>query len=118
MYQKHVIGKLGEDIATEFLQKQNYKIVERNFECKQGEIDIVAIDKNEVVFIEVKTRTGNTYGNPIDAVDERKKKHLIKSIEYYVYKNKLENAFIRIDIIEVYMKENNNVINHIKKAID
>lgn len=118
MYFKHEIGKLGEDLATDFLIKQNYKIVERNFECKQGEIDIVAIDKNEVVFVEVKTRTGKTYGAPVDAVDENKKKHLIKSIKYYIYKKNLENAFIRIDIIEVYIKENGNFINHIKKAID
>lgn len=118
MYERHIIGKEGEDIATQFLLKQNYKIVERNFECKQGEIDIIAIDKNEVVFVEVKTRTSEKYGKPVDAVNENKKKHFVRAIKYYIYKNKLENAFIRIDVIEIYIRDNKYYINHIKKAID
>ncbi len=117
MYQKHIIGKLGEDIATEYLKKNNYRIVERNFECKQGEIDIIAIDKNEVVFIEVKTRSNEQYGKPVEAVTEYKKKHLIKAIKYYIYKNKIEKVFIRIDVIEVYVKNSKYFINHIKQAI-
>lgn len=118
MYERHIIGKEGEDIATQFLLKQNYKIVERNFECKQGEIDIIAIDKNEVVFVEVKTRTSEKYGKPADAVNENKKKHFVRAIKYYIYKNKLENAFIRIDVMEIYIRDNKYYINHIKKAID
>lgn len=118
MYERHIIGKEGEDIATQFLLKQNYKIVERNFECKQGEIDIIAIDKNEVVFVEVKTRTSEKYGKPVDAVNENKKKHFVRAIKYYIYKKKLENAFIRIDVIEIYIRDNKYYINHIKKAID
>lgn len=117
MYQKHIVGQLGEDIATEYLKKQNYRIVERNFECKQGEIDIIAIDKNEVVFIEVKTRSNEQYGKPVDAVTEYKKKHLVKAIKYYIYKNQIENAFIRIDVIEVYIRNSKHYINHIKQAI-
>lgn len=117
MYQKHIIGKLGENIATEYLKKKNYRIVERNFECKQGEIDIIAIDKNEVVFIEVKTRSNEQYGKPVEAVTEYKKKHLIKAIKYYIYKNKIEEAFIRIDVIEVYIRNSKYFINHIKQAI-
>ena len=53
MYQRHILGKTGEDIATQYLIQKGYKIVERNFYCRQGEIDIIAKDKNELVFIEV-----------------------------------------------------------------
>ena len=117
MYLRHRIGKIGEDKATEYLEKLGYKIIERNFVAKQGEIDIIAIDKQELVFIEVKTRTNLLYGLPVDAVDERKQNHLTRAIKYYIYRNHLENEFIRIDVIEVYLSGDNFKINHIKQFI-
>ena len=57
MYLRHEIGKLGEDLAIKYLKEKGYEIIERNFRCKQGEIDIIAKAKEEYVFIEVKTRT-------------------------------------------------------------
>lgn len=118
MYQRHITGKIGEDIACQYLSKNNYKIIERNFNCRQGEIDIIAKDKNEIVFIEVKTRRNNSYGSPIDAITYYKQKHIIKSVQYYLYKEKLENSFVRIDVIEVYSKEEKYYVNHIKNAIE
>lgn len=119
MYQRHILGKTGEDVATQYLVQKGYKIVERNFYCRQGEIDIIAKDKKEMVFIEVKTRTNQTYGRPIDAITTYKQKHLIKSVEYYIFKHKLENTPVRIDAIEVYEKgENKYYVNHIKKAVE
>lgn len=117
MYLKHEIGKLGEDLAAKYLENNNYKILERNFECKQGEIDIIAKDKNELVFIEVKTRSKFTYGNPADAVDERKRKHIYKSAKYYIHIRNLEDEFIRIDVVEVYIYKKRYKINHIKQII-
>lgn len=70
--QRQELGKEGEDFAADYLQKQGYEIIDRNFECKQGEIDIIAKDKNEYVFIEVKTRQNLHYGMPCEAVNERK----------------------------------------------
>lgn len=117
MNNKKETGKLGEDLATEYLQKLGYKIIERNFSCKRGEIDIIAVDKEELVFIEVKTRKILTYGNPGDAVDKLKQKHIYRTAEYYLLiKNQL-NVYTRIDVIEVYIKENGYKINHIKRAI-
>jgi len=117
MYTRHITGRSGEDIAARYLLEKGYQIIERNFRCRKGEIDIIAKDKKEIVFIEVKTRTNENYGRPIDAVTYYKQKHIIKSIQYYLFAKKLENAFIRIDIIEVYQKENKYNINHIKDAI-
>ncbi len=118
MYERHITGKEGENIATEFLEEKGYKILDRNFLTKQGEIDIIAKEKEEYVFIEVKTRKNKGYGEPIDAIDKNKIKHLKKAISYYMYINKLENKFIRIDVIEVKYIKNKIYINHIKQAIN
>jgi len=117
MYERHETGRIGEDIATIYLQQSGYTIIERNFECKIGEIDIIAKDKNEIVFIEVKTRASALYGLPKEAVDQTKKKHIYRSAEFYVYIKHLENKPIRIDVIEVYKKQGKFRVNHIKNAI-
>lgn len=117
MYERHETGKIGEDIAVSYLEKKGYKIIERNFECKQGEIDIVAIDKEEIVFIEVKTRASALYGLPKEAINQTKKKHIYFSSEYYVYSHNLVGEPIRIDVIEIYKKQGKFWVNHIKQAI-
>lgn len=117
MYIRHEIGKLGENLAVKYLEQNEYKIIERNFECRQGEIDIIAIYKNELVFIEVKTRTNIKYGKPVDAVDLKKQKHLIKAVEYYLYSRHLEDEFVRIDVIEIYLYQTKYKVNHIKQII-
>ena len=117
MYERHETGKIGEDIATRYLEQIGYEIIQRNFECKQGEIDIVAKDKDEIVFVEVKTRASVLYGQPKDAVDRTKKKHIYRSAEFYIYIRHLENCPVRIDVIEVYKKQGKFKVNHIKNAI-
>ena len=82
MYQRHETGKIGEDIAVRYLNEKGYQIIERNFECIQGEIDVIAKDKKELVFIEVKTRASALYGLPKEAVDKTKQKHLTKTIKH------------------------------------
>lgn len=117
MYIRHEIGKLGEELAVKYLEQKGYKIIERNFTCRQGEIDIISIDKKELVFIEVKTRSNDKFGRPIEAVDTNKQKHLSKAIKYYLYSRNLENEYVRIDVIEVYLYEQSYRINHIKQII-
>lgn len=117
MYLRHEIGRIGENLATKYLKEQGYKIIERNFMANQGEIDIIAKDKNEIVFIEVKTRTNNLYGKPIDSVNKPKQKHFTNTVEYYIYSKHLENEYVRLDVIEVYIKSNKYKINHIKQII-
>ena len=111
MYERHITGQDGENDATKYLQSKGYTIVERNFYCKQGEIDIIAIDveKNEYVFIEVKSRTNYEYGSPIEAVTTQKQKHIVSATQYYIYKNNLENKFIRFDVITIYKRKNNSL---------
>lgn len=114
MYYNKIIGKCGEDEAVKYLESKGYIILFRNYITYQGEIDIIAKDKQEYVFIEVKTRSTRNFGTPAESVKSIKKSHIIKSSEYYIYKNKLENKLIRYDVIEVYLKGRNSFINHIK----
>ena len=116
---KKEIGNLGEDLAVRYLEQLDYRIVERNFECRQGEIDIVAMDqyKKELVFVEVKTRRNFLFGNPIDGVSENKKKHMIKAVKYYLHRRDLENRFIRLDVIEIYLGKHRYKVNHIKQIV-
>ena len=73
------------------------------------------ISKNELVFIEVKTRTSLKYGSPIDAVNTYKQNHLFKACEYYLYKHKLHHLFVRVDVIEIFIKDNLPYIHHVKQ---
>lgn len=118
MYVSHELGRIGENIIADYITKLGYKVVERNFECNQGEIDIIAKDKEELVFIEVKTRTDISYGEASEAVTDTKKRHLINSIKYYIYKQKLENQPIRTDVAEVYINKGKVKVNYIKQAIE
>lgn len=118
MYLRHKIGKKGEDIVCEYLRINNYNILERNFFCRQGEIDIIAIDNKskEIVLIEVKTRKNILYGIPAEAVTRKKQSNILNVGKYYLYQKHLENELIRFDVIEVFLYENNFKINHIKQA--
>ena len=114
---KKQFGNAGENLATEYLQKQGYTILEKNFNCKQGEIDIIAKDKNEIVFIEVKSRSNIVFGLPSEAVTKQKMKHILKTARYFLYKNKMINEYIRFDVVEILIKSGKFNINHIKQIV-
>ena len=111
-----IIGNYGEDCAAKFLEKNKYKIIERNFSCKFGEIDIIAKDKNILVFVEVKSRTNEMYGTPAMAVNYYKRKNIVKTAKYYIMKNKLQNEFCRFDVVEILLENDDNNIRLIKNA--
>lgn len=108
------IGKYGEEVATEYLENLGYSIICRNFITSTAEIDIIAKNRNEYVFIEVKTRVSKKYGNGIEAINKNKKRHILNATRYFIYKNHLENKNIRFDVIEVYINPKHNFINHVK----
>lgn len=117
MYERHILGKNGEDVAVEYLKKNGYKVIERNFFCRQGEIDIIALDKECIVFLEIKSRTNTEYGLPSESVTKRKIEHMLKAIRYYLYIRNLEKENIRIDVIEVYVDKENYTVNHLKQVL-
>ncbi len=117
MYERHIIGKIGEEKASNYLINSGYRILERNFSCRQGEIDIIAFDGKYTVFFEIKARTNLEYGLPSEAVNKRKMKHMLNAIKYYLYIHKIENTNIRIDVIEVYACNDEYRINHLKQVL-
>lgn len=117
MYFKKKFGKEGEDYATSYLEEQGYKILERNFACKTGEIDIIAEENGTIIFIEIKSRTNLEYGLPSEAVTEAKLKHIYRSAEYYLMKKHLYNIDTRIDVIEIYKYNNKYTLNHLKQVV-
>lgn len=103
------VGKLGEDLAAGFLKNQGYKIIERNFRIRGGEIDIVAIDKNTLVYIEVKTRTSHYFGLPEESVTPWKIKFIERAAKFYrSNRKKFTNLpqLERIDVVAVDLTSN------------
>lgn len=107
MTEKRKIGVAGEDFAAEVLKSQGYYILRRNFSCPYGEVDIVAINKGVISFVEVKTRTTTTYGEPSEAVDFRKQRHIRNAARYFLSRYKREYAAVDFQVMEV-------TANHIK----
>ncbi|MCP1101609.1 putative endonuclease [Aequitasia blattaphilus] len=98
-------GTYFEQKAGNFLHKLGYKIVEFNYRCPIGEVDIIAFDDECLVFVEVKYRKGLEYGSGLEAVDYRKQKKLSKCLLYYLAQNKMENISCRFDVIGIHDEE-------------
>jgi len=96
------IGRAGEEYAADFLIKNGCTIVERNYRIRGGEIDIVARDKNDLVFVEVKTRATSKYGYPEEGVHFFKKKRIAKAIRAYIQSHHISaESYVRFDIIAI-----------------
>ncbi len=102
-------GEVGEKIAVDFLRQQNFKILETNFKSKFGEVDIVAVDGDTLVFVEVKTRNSRQFGLPEEAVNRQKIDHITKTIFYYrsTHKNLPEGD--RVDVVAIELKDDDQI---------
>ena len=112
------IGKRGETLAISFLKKNGYRIIESNFRCRYGEIDIIAQDGKTVAFIEVKTKTSNRFGSPTQAVDSRKQRQVSKTALAYISQKRLTNYSARFDVVGINIKGSNSEIELIKNAFE
>ena len=110
------IGKQGEDIALDFLKKQGYKILERNFRSKLGELDIIAKDKNTICFVEVKARSSAEKGSGFDAITKDKQHKLSKLALAYLKGNNLLKEPARFDVVSVEWDGSTNKTELIKNA--
>jgi putative endonuclease len=108
-------GRKGEDIAAEYLQKKNYKILERNWVSGKHEIDIIAKESNYIVVVEVKARHSNFAGEPETAVTRDKQRSLIQAANTYVRKMNYSEE-VRFDIISILIVKGEEHINHIEDA--
>ena len=108
-------GVLGEQMATRYLEDNGYVILDRNYRKGHQEVDIIALDHDELAIVEVKTRTSDTFFSPDKAVDHQKRMNLIRVANNYIRKNhRIEHA--RFDIIVVISNDNGTEIKHIKNA--
>ena len=108
------LGKWGEDIAEKYLKKKGYLIMERNFRCRLGEIDIIALDGKTLVFIEVKTRMSQKYGLPCEAINHEKLRHIERTAAYYMMLKPADHQEARLDAVEILKCEGKYYINHIE----
>jgi putative endonuclease len=110
------LGEWGEAKAAKYLIKNGYLIIQKNFRCKLGEIDIIAFDKeeNSICFVEVKTRKSLAFGLPKESINNFKLKHIINSARYYTLINEIFDTDLRIDVIEIIVENNQKSICHTK----
>ncbi len=94
-------GKKGEDRAVKILKSEGYKILERNYINPFGEIDIIAEEGGYLVFVEVKKRNTDTFGDPLHAINDIKKRHMIRSAQYYLKSHKMWNKKARFDVVGI-----------------
>lgn len=97
------IGQLGEEMALRYLRRQGYRILERNFRCRLGEIDLIAREKEELVFIEVKTRTSTRFGLPQEAVNWEKQRRLSRLAQFYLVSRGLAGINCRFDVVAILL---------------
>jgi putative endonuclease len=116
--EKITTGKEGEEIAVAYLKKNGYRIVETNFRCPIGEIDIIAKEKNDLVFVEVKTRRSNELGYPEQAVGVKKQKKMSQLALWYLQNKKITDTSARFDVVAIILKQGKNEIKLIKNAFD
>lgn len=99
--ERQQLGKSGEDHAAQALQRKGYAILERNYRCRHGEIDIVGRNGNTLVFIEVKTRKSDCYGPPQEAVTPRKQRQIAMAAQHYLAEHSLFDSPCRFDVVSV-----------------
>lgn len=115
MAEHNELGKLGEELAVEYLQKNGYTILETNWTFQKAEIDIIAQKENVLAVVEVKTRSSIEFGLPQDFVKPKKIQLLVKAVNEYVVSNDLD-VDIRFDIVAIYKEDKIYRIEHIQDA--
>ncbi len=111
-------GKIGEEIAKEYLEKKGYKIIEQNYKTKYAEIDLVAKKGNEMVFVEVRTKKGENFGTPEDTINNKKLRKLWGNARAYATWKKWQGPY-RVDAVCVVLRYNNTMerLNHYENII-
>lgn len=115
---KQEIGKKGETVAVCYLKKQGYKIIDQNYRSKAGEIDIIAMEKKTLVFVEVKTRSSRSFGSPKWAITPKKKKAISMAALYYLKMTSQTDVDARFDVVSILVQEEDTQIELVRNAFD
>ena len=113
---RKILGRRGEETAERFLRDIGYQILQRNFQVREGEIDLIAKADNMLVFVEVKTGRSDAFGHPADRVDENKQRRMIRAAAAYLQQQEREDTDCRFDVIAVRIVKGGPVVEHIKDA--
>lgn len=116
--EKKEIGQKGENLAVDYLQNAGYTVLERNYRCKLGEIDIIARDNDTLVFIEVRSRSSLAFGLPQESINRRKRHQISKVALEYMIRRKLKNIPARFDVVAVSFEGRKEKVDLIKDAFE
>lgn len=109
-------GAHGEELAARFLRGQGLRILTRNYRYERGEIDLVCEEGDELVFVEVKTRSSFLFGDPEDAVTEAKQEQIKAAADGYCFEHEAEDRFCRFDVVAVELRGGKQIVRHIRNA--
>ncbi len=115
---RQLLGAEGERAAEQFLRHHCYVILARNYRCRSGEIDLIALDRSTIVFVEVKTRTQPGAGTPFEAVDRRKQRQIQRAAQRYINENRLQDRNARFDVVGVWWGDGQLQCELVKNAFE
>lgn len=102
MEQRKVLGNHSEQLARKFLVQQGFTVVQTNFFCKQGEIDLIVKKNQTLVFVEVRSKSNQLYGQPFETINQAKQIKIRRTAQYYLYQNPaMEQYYCRFDVISI-----------------
>ena len=113
---KQDLGRYGEDQAASYLQDRGYEIIDRNWRSPVGEIDLVARDKDRLVFIEVKTRNGSGFGHPFEAITAKKVARMRRMVAEWCLAKQISGLKVRLDAVAVLITGGRVHIEHLKEV--
>jgi putative endonuclease len=112
------LGRRGEAVAEEFLRTHRYTIVARNYRCRAGEIDLVALDGSVLVFVEVRSRRGTLAGTPLESIDGRKQARVARVAQHFVATRGLHHHDARFDVIGIRFDAEPPAVEHVRAAFE
>jgi putative endonuclease len=115
---RQVLGKQGEEVAERFLKQKGYKLVERNYRCSAGEVDLIVLDRRVIVFVEVKTRSGDRFGSPLEAVESRKQRKMMRAAQFFLAQKGLHQRDARFDVVGISWPGGEPLVEHIENAFE
>jgi len=116
---KKLVGKIGEEMALSYLKEKGYQLLEKNFYCRWGEIDLIFKKEDKIIFVEVKTRVGDKKGKPYEAVNFYKIKDLKRAINFYLLKKNYVQYKLSLEIVSVVLNSDLSLkeIKHFSEVI-
>jgi len=115
---KQILGREGEGIAERYLRKKGYRLLQRNYRCPIGEVDLIALDRRVIVFVEVKTRTDDSFGSPLESVHPLKQRKMIKAALFFLHQHRLHDREARFDVVGISFEGEKPVVEHVQNAFE